>query len=179
MSLDLVTHIIAGTPLWVFALFAYVMLQGYRRLSPRVTTIRRVAVIPALFILWGLYGLFSRPLGLEVVAATWLPAAVLGAVLGALTSPRHLQVDRWRGLVRQPGSVLPLVRLTLIFGAHYALNIAMAMRPDVRPALILCDIAVSGVSAGYFLGWLASFLRTTRQAPEADLSAFGAAEVAP
>jgi len=175
MFLDLVTRIIAGTPLWVWALLAYIILQGYRRLSPQVTTIRRVAVIPALFVLWGLYGLFSRPIGLEAVAAAWLPAAILGTVLGMLTSPRALQVDRWRGLVRQPGSVLPLVRLTLIFGAHYGLNIAMAMRPDLRSTLILCDIAVSGVSAGYFLGHLAAFLRTIRQAPEADLSAFAVA----
>jgi len=175
MLLDLVTRIIAGTPLWVFALFAYVILQGYRRLSPQVSTIRRVAVIPALFILWGLYGLSSRPIGLEAVAAAWLPTAALGTMLGMLTSPRSLQVDRSRGLVWQPGSVLPLVRLTLIFGAHYALNIAMAMRPELRHTLILCDIGVSGISAGYFLGWLAAFLRTTRQAPEADLSSFAVA----
>src|SRR5471030_3266263 len=111
MSLDLVNRIIAGTPIWVFALFAYAIRQGYRRLTPQVTAIRRVAVVPALFIAWGLYGLFSRPIGPEQVAAIWLPSAGLGIILGALASPRRLQVDRWRGLVRQPGSVLPLLRL--------------------------------------------------------------------
>jgi hypothetical protein len=175
MSLELIPHIIADTPLWVFAIFAYVILQGYRRLSPQVMTIRRVIVIPLLFVLWGLYGLSFRPLGLEAVAAAWLPTAMLGTVLGTVTSPRALRVDRVRGLVWQPGSVLPLVRLILIFGGHYALNIAMAMRPDLRPTLSLCDIAVSGMSAGYFLGWLAAFQRKTSQAPEADLSAFAVA----
>lgn len=175
MTLELVNRIIAGTPLWVFALFAYVIWQGYRRLTPQVTAIHRVAIVPALFIAWGLHGLFSRPIGPEQVAAVWLPSAALGIVLGALTSPRRLQVDRWRGLVLQPGSVLPLLRLLLIFGAHYGLNIAMALRPDARHALILCDIAVSGLSAGYFIGWIAAFLRTSGRAPEVDLSAFGLA----
>ncbi len=173
MLLELVTQIIAGTPLWVFAMFAYLTWQGCRRLRPGVTAMRRVALVPAIFILWGLYGLFTRPLAAEQVAAMWLPSAALGILLGAVTSPRRLLVDRQRGLIRQPGSVLPLLRFLLIFGGHYGLNIAMAVRPDMRHALILDDIAVSGLSAGYFIGWITAFLRTSRQAADADLSSFG------
>ena len=175
MPLELLSHIIAGTPTWVFALFAYLAWQGCQRLRPRVTTMRGVALVPTIFIVWGLYGLFTRPLAAEQVAAIWLATAAAGATLGALTSPRRLEVDRWRGLIRQPGSIQPLLRLLLIFGGHYGLNIAMALRPDARHALTLCDIAVSDLSAGYFIGWIAAFLRIKRLAPEADLSAFGTA----
>jgi len=175
MSLELLSHIIAATPIWVFALFASLAWQGCQRLRPRVTTLRRVAFVPAIFIVWGLYGLFTRPLAAEQVAAIWLATAAVGGLLGAVTGPRRLEVDRWRGLVRQPGSIQPLLRLLLIFGGHYGLTIAMALRPDARHALILCDIAVSGLSAGYFIGWIAAFLRTKGLAPEADLSAFGSA----
>jgi len=176
MSLELLSHIIAGTPIWVFALFLYLTWQGCRRLSPQVTTMRRVALVPAIFILWGLYGLFTRPLAAEQVAAVWLAAAAAGGGLGALTSPRRLEVDRWRGLIRQPGSLQPLLRLLLIFGGHYGLNIAMALRPDARHALMLCDIAISGLSAGYFIGWIAAFLHAKGKAPDADLSRFGPVE---
>lgn len=178
MSLTLLFHItgsiLSGTPAWIFGLFAYLAWQGWQRLSPQVTTLRRVATIPVIFIGWGLIGLFTRPVAAETVAAIWSAAAAAGGILGGLTSPRSLEFDRTRGLVLRPGSILPLMRNLLIFGAHYGLNIAMAMRPDARLELTGWDIAVSGLSAGYFLGWLIAFLRTAWRAPAADLSAFQA-----
>ncbi len=166
--------ILSGTPVWVFVLFAYLAWQGWQRLSPRVTTLRRVAVMPVIFIAWGLIGLVTRPVAAETVATIWSAAATAGGILGALTSPRSLEFDRTRGLVRRPGSILPLLRNLSIFGAHYGLNVAMAMRPDARMDLIGWDIAVSGLSAGYFLGWMIAFLRTAWRAPPTDLSAFHA-----
>lgn len=174
MSLQTILYIVAGTPVWVFALLAYLVWQGVGRLRPQVTSIWRVGVVPAIFIVWGLYGLFSRPIGLDQVAMVWLPTAAAGALLGTLTSPRRLEVDRWHRLVRQPGSALPLVRMLSIFIAHYVLNVAMVIVPEAKLTLMLSDIAVSGIGAGYFIGWIATFLYTVRGAPEMDLAAAGA-----
>lgn len=174
MSLALLAHIVgavlSGTPTWVFVLFGYLTWQGWLRLSPQVTTLRRVAIIPVVFIAWGLIGLFTRPVAADTVAMIWLATATAGGVLGALTSPRSLEFDRTLGLVRRPGSILPLMRNLLIFGAHYGLIVTMAMRPDIRVELTGWDIAVSGLSAGYFLGWIVAFFRRVRLAPPADLS---------
>lgn len=178
MSLHLVSEILTGTPLWVFGLFAYVMWMGARRLGPRVSSIRRIWFVPLLFIVWGLVGLASRPVPAELVALIWGASALAGIALGILGRPRQLLVDRQHGLVRQQGSVLPLVRYALIFGAHYALNVAMHIRPDLRHNLILADIAVSGIGAGYFAGWILSFLRGLARANEADLSSQAAAPTA-
>jgi hypothetical protein len=177
MSLELLSHmivgIVSGTPLWVFALLAYLIRQGIRRLDPQVSTIRRVAVAPLVFVAWGLYGLATRADATGLGLGLWLATAVGGIGLSLLSRPRGLQVDRWRGLVRQPGSMLPLVRYLLVFGSHYALNIAMAIRPGDRATLALCDIAVSGVSAGYFVGWIVAFFAACRQASDTDLSGGG------
>jgi hypothetical protein len=171
MSFEFASHIVAATPLWIFFLFAYLVRQGYQRLRPQVSSFRRMLLVPAIFIAWGLYGLYQRSTG-DQDLLVWLAAAAGGSMLGAVTSPRHLRVDRWRNLVLQPGSILPLLRYALLFGGHYGLNIAMAMRPEARPVLVLWDIAVSGLGAGYFLGWISTAMLACRTAPEADLSTF-------
>jgi hypothetical protein len=79
-------------------------------------------------------------------------------------------VDRPRQLVRLRGSVLPLVRILVIFGAHYALQVAAALHPDNRATFMAWDIYVSGASAGYFFGWSIRFLRAYRTAPQVDLA---------
>jgi hypothetical protein len=95
--------------------------------------------------------------------------AVIGGALGLLGG-MTLTVDRPRQLVLLRGSIMPLVRLMLIFGAHYALQVAAALHPDERTTLLIWDIYVSGASTGYFIGWSARFLQSYRKAPQADLA---------
>jgi hypothetical protein len=73
--------------------------------------------------------------------------------------------------VRQPGSVVPLLRNLGLFGAHYVLQVAMAVRPQWRDALLGWDLAVSGFSVGYFVAWSLRFVQGLRRAPDTDLLA--------
>lgn len=174
MSFTVVSRIFADTPTWVFALFAYLVWQGVQRLRPTVGSLRRTVVVPLIFIAWGLIGLSSRPVDPTLVAIAWGGGALVGAALGLLGRPRGLIVDRAHGLVRQRGSLLPLLRYSLVFGSHYALAVAMAMHPAERNTLLLADITVSGIAAGYFARWLLAFAIALRTASEADLSATAA-----
>jgi hypothetical protein len=69
-----------------------------------------------------------------------------------------------------PGSVLPLLRILIIFGAHYVLRVAATIRPDSSSTYLTWDIYVSGAGAGYFFGWSLRFIRSYRGAPSADLA---------
>ena len=160
--------ILRGTPVWVFALAGYLAWMGIVRLRPRVTGVRRIGILPVVFVGWGLFGLFRHDGAFAAALADWACGAA-GGLLAGYGPRQRLVVDRLRGLVLQPGSALPLVRNLALFGAHYALQVAAAIQPSVREGLMRWDIAVSGLGAGYFIGWAFRFARTYRAAPETSL----------
>jgi len=163
-------RILSGTPIWVFVLFAYLLWAGIQRLRPRVRQLAKIWITPGFFIAWGLIGLFQRPGDFSDVLSHWAIGAVIGGALG-LSLGIPMQVDRSRKLVFLPGSFLPLLRILVIFGAHYWLQVAAAIHEDQRAAYLAWDTYVSGGAAGYFLGWSVRFLQSYAKAPAAELSA--------
>jgi hypothetical protein len=162
-------RILSGTPIWVYILLAFLLWTGATRLKPGVRALARIGITPGIFIVWGVIGLFQRPGDFSGVLAHWAVGAVLGLLLG-LAFGIPMQADRARRLVLLPGSVLPLLRIVIIFGAHYVLRVAAAIHPDQAAAYLTWDIYVSGASAGYFFGWSVRFMRSYRNAPPADLA---------
>jgi hypothetical protein len=142
--------IIEHTPRWVWVVLALLIWLGIQGLRPRRVALARIFITPAVFILWGLVALGSRaepPLLLD-----WGVTAAIGMGLAVAT----LRLDGVRiasGFAELPGSWLPLVRNLTIFAAKYVLAVAMARNPDARATLAYWDIGVSGLSAGYFIGW--------------------------
>lgn len=163
--------ILANTPLWVWALLALLVWLGSLGLKRRRMALRRVVVIPAVFILWGLSGLTARPFDAGTIAALWLGGLVAGFTLGLATGPRLIGVDRARREVELPASGWPLARNLIIFFTHYALTVLAAILTAQKAALLQADITVSGVSAGYFIGWFAAILRRYRAAVVSTASA--------
>lgn len=164
--------IVQGTPAWVFVLFAVLVWLGAKRLRPRITPLARVWTVPAIFIVWGLSGLLAHGGSPMQSAGHWLLGAAFGAALGAWSlSPDALRFDRRNGLVRQPGSVVPLLRNLAIFAGHYALQVVAATQPHLRDSAMGWDLYVSGFSAGFFIGWAIRFVLSMRVAPQTDLVA--------
>jgi|SRR5579871_434025 len=164
MSIGLVLTVLQNTPWWVWVLLATLTLLGLQARRPRRLRVVRALVTPGVFMAWGLTSLAAR--GTPGVIATWLAAAALGAGLGlAVTRLDGVRADRALGLVELPGSWVPLVRNLAIFAVRYGLAVAAALAPAVRDQLMFCDLAMSGLSAGYFLGWLAVFVRRYRRTP--------------
>jgi hypothetical protein len=161
-----VLAIVQYTPWWVWGLLALLVLLGLQAARPRQTRLRRALVTPLVFVGWGVSGvaLHATP----GVLAAWLGAAALGGALGWTTTRLdRVRADRARGTVELPGSWLPLARNLAIFAVRYALAVAIARLPAARDQLVLCDLAVSGLTAGYFLGWLVVFVRRYRDTPAA------------
>jgi hypothetical protein len=169
MSLPMIAAILSGTPVWVFVLLAFLLWTGAKRLKPGVRELAKIGVTPSIFILWGVIGLFQRPGDFAVVLAHWAVGALLGGALG-LAASISMQVDRPRRLVLLPGSALPLLRILVIFGAHYVLRVAAAIHPDMGATYLTWDIYVSGASAGYFAGWAVRFARSYLKAPQVELA---------
>ena len=170
MTRDLLAGLLHGTPIWVFALFGYLLWAGIRALTLSARKVSRVWITPAIFIAWGVIGLVMRSGSLAENLIHWLIAALIGIGIGVLARV-PLQVDPSKNLVVQPGSVVPLIRNVAIFGAHYVLNVLATMKPEMSMQYVTWDIYVSGASAGYFAGWAIRFARSYRQAMLRDSNA--------
>lgn len=167
--------ILQGTPTWVFALLVVLVWLGAKRLRPSTMSLARVWTVPAIFIFWGLSGLFAHSGSPLDIASHWLVGAALGAGLGAWSpSPDALRFDHRNRLVHQPGSVLPLLRNLAIFAGHYLLQVFAATHPHLRDSAMGWDLYVSGFSAGFFIGWAIRFVIGMRRAPQTDLLASAA-----
>jgi hypothetical protein len=153
-----VLGILTHTPPWVFLLFAYLVWQGIRALQPRTQSIWRLMIVPLIFIVWGLSRIGLRhDNGWPLLA--WLTAAIVMAPLAFLTGPRLLAVDRSKGLVTRAGSALPLIRNVTVFALQYGVAVMAALQLDGHAVVAIVGRAVSGATAGYFLGWAVALLR--------------------
>jgi hypothetical protein len=162
---DFAIAIATHTPWWVFAILAYLIWMGVKGFQPRTLPLARVFITPAVFIVWGVLGAAGRHLPPVLNAAAWIGGAVLGAIPGVLTCPRRIELNRSRNLVHVEGGPFPLVRNLTIFGLRYGLAIATATAHGDDPGLAAIATAVSGLSAGYFLGWTATVWRALGRAP--------------
>lgn len=143
------------TPVWVFALLAALIALGVQGLRPRSLPLWRVMIVPTVFILWGVLGIVTRSAAFPIGVIDWLIAAAAGfAIAWRTTRLKGVQFDQRRRQVLLPASGVPLARNLLVFFAKYSLTAAVAVNPALQAALLPWDIGVSGLSAGYFIGWL-------------------------
>lgn len=168
---QLILRILAGTPLWVWAMLALLVGLGVMQLHDREVPIARAVGVPVGL---SLLSLFSAGSFGPAALGAWVPAALL-AGLGGLMSARRAMRDtpdtpRDRGprpgRMQVPGSVLPLVLTLAIFSLRYGLAIALRLdAPFVaHPALAPAVGVAYGACSGLFLGRLLSQWRRHRPA---------------
>ncbi len=161
---DILT-VLQHTPTWVFALFGVLLVLGLQSLKPRTVAVWRVLIVPAVFIAWGLYGLAVRSSISPELPWFWVGAACVAAVGSWLvTNLDSMRPEPAYGRVHLEASAFPLVRNMVLFFAKYCIGIAIAYAIVDRQALYPFDVAISGLSAGYFAGWLARFAQRYRSA---------------
>ena len=160
--MQIAVRILANTPIWVFALLAYLIWQGLQALRTSTQPIWRMLIVPSVFLLMGLSRLVTAgDNGLAPLLA-WFAAALSFASLALYHGPRLLAVDRKTGRVTRPGSAAPLLRNVTVFSLQYAVAVATAMKLEPHGAVAVIGHAVSGASAGYFSGWAVALLRRYR-----------------
>lgn len=147
----LLTH----TPLWVYALFFFLVSRGIKALKPGEVTLVKLAIVPVLLTTWGLHDLIWIYGVSSASMVPWAGAAGLGALLGwFLIRAKSLEVDRARGVILRPAdyTVLPLVLLT--FAVKYTFGVMGVVAPELLldRAVWIVDLTFSGLVAGIFVG---------------------------
>ncbi|SNS30342.1 hypothetical protein SAMN05216374_0731 [Tardiphaga sp. OK246] len=159
--MDIAWRILTNTPIWVFALLALLIWLGSLSLRPRKTPLRRLLIVPMVFLLMGLSRLIFAGGQLHLIGA-WLAAAIVMAAVALWIGPGETTVDRQDGTILRPGSWLPLIRNLSVFLLQYAVAVATAMKLGSGAAVPLIGQLVSGACAGYFLGWTVGLIRRYR-----------------
>jgi hypothetical protein len=157
---------LSHVPWWVVPLLAFLIWRGWQASRSRTVALRAVFIAPAIFIGWGIVSLVTRASTTPVLALVWFAAAAAGGLLVLTSRPPAVQADQARRLISLPGSWWPLARYLGIFVAKFVLAAWSAMQPAMRQELAFWDVGVSGLSAGYFIGWLIAVWRRYRHAPD-------------
>jgi hypothetical protein len=159
----LALNILSNTPIWAYALLLYLIWQGCNGLRTRTVALWRALLVPTIFLCPGVWRLVQS-LNLDGPLFAWFAAALVFASLALVRGPRVLSVDKSAGTITRPGSVMPLVSNVTIFMLQYALAVAAAMHLDTQGAGAIVSRAVSGATAGYFIGWSLALLRSYNSA---------------
>lgn len=150
-------QIFSHTPLYVWAILAFLVYRGVLASRAREVTLRKLCIIPLVMLalsLSGVHGSFGFG-GMAPFA--WTAGALAGAALAwTLTDARKIVAIPARGSVQRPGSWLPLILMMCIFCMKYAVAVTLAVAPATAhaPAFMLPVCLAYGCFSGLFLGGL-------------------------
>ncbi len=172
--MEYLVRIVEGTPWWVWLLFAYLVVRGIKALRPSTGPVWRFAILPAVFLAWGIASL-ANDFGITALSAgSYLAGLAVGAGLGWLMpGGQAIRADRAHGLVQVPGGPTTLFLILAIFAVKYCFGVWMGMEPEViaQGWFVMANCGLSGLIAGMFAGRFARLVRAYRTRPEEDLSA--------
>ncbi len=156
--MSVVANIVQHTPIWVFVLLAVLLTFGIQSTRDRTVPLWRLLTIPGIFLCWAVLTLVRYG---EVDLSLWW---TISLIISALVSWNLGSTDGFRfveatGGIAMRGSVFPLLRNLVLFFAKYVVTAAIAISAYDRAALLDMDVVISGISAGYFIGWLGHFFR--------------------
>jgi hypothetical protein len=150
-------EVIAHTPPWVWVLLAFLVYRGIVALQPRISAPQRLLIMPLVFLIWGLTGLFGQAAAnLPIAVATFVLGIGAGAGTGrvvAMMRPAPV-FDPATRLLHLPGSPAPLILAVVGFTAKYLTSVAMALNPELRAQTFFNAFLglEGGVLAGIFWG---------------------------
>jgi hypothetical protein len=169
MLIQILTH----TPLYVWAILAFLVYRGVAAMRDRDVEVRKLVIIPAVMLVLSLQDMNTKfGLGGWTLAA-WALAAAGVALAAGLAAPARIAASAAPGCVRVRGSRLPLVMMLAVFCTKYAASVTLAVAPQLRhDMLFACAVCgLFGVFNGWFIGRLAGDMASARMLPSGAVAA--------
>jgi len=150
-------QIISHTPLYVWALLAFLMYRGYLASKDREATLRNLAIIPGVMLVLSIQGILGKFGGSDVALVAWAAGAIASTALTwTLVDASRITADRSKGTLHQRGSWIPLMLMLSIFVVKYAVAIVSAMHPELNDSgtFMFAVCILFGLFNGIFFGRL-------------------------
>lgn len=160
--LDFITHMLVDTPLWVYALFLFLLFRGIKARRPATVTLPRLAIIPLIFLFWDLYDLLIyRHLSVSIVLL-WIGVLFIGALLGyVLIRPERITRGTEPGTLHRQADYSALPLMMTAFAIKYVFGVMAAVAPATmhKPIMSGTAVVVGGLFAGSFIGKFTRYCR--------------------
>ncbi|MES2934086.1 MAG: DUF6622 family protein [Pseudomonadota bacterium] len=150
-------QIITRTPIWVWALLAFLIYRGVIASIDREVVFKKLFIIPLLMMALSIQGIVNT-FGAHLMAPViWFSAAALGGwITWKLVKSDDITPRPATGTVFQPGSWTPLAIMMGIFLTKYIVSITLSMHPALAQNMqFVCTVCgLYGVFNGILLGKL-------------------------
>jgi len=149
-------QILSHTPVYVWAILAFLVWRGVAELREREIALPRMFVLPLAMLVLSLHDI-ARKFGFDTTAfIAWTAAFAAAALLAWRFGRVRVAPGSAPGRVRVAGSVIPLVLMLSIFTLKYLTSVLLAVRPELagHGMVVVAVCAMFGVFNGYFLGRL-------------------------
>ncbi|MBD8643178.1 DUF1453 domain-containing protein [Stenotrophomonas sp. CFBP 13724] len=168
--------LVSHTPIWVWVLLAFLVTRGINAMKPGETSLSKLAIVPALFTVWGVWSINARYPASWEAWALWVVGNAAGAGVGWILLRRlKLRVESstgklWRGA---DYSLLPLLLLTFV--VKYGFESALAMSPALAAdgGFRTAHLLLSGGFTGIFIGKYCRYLVASRSPAQDTLAPVG------
>ena len=149
-----VWDIVSGAPWWVYVLFVYLVMIGIKSTKPRTVPIKRVVLLPLLFLAWSFYGLYQKlQLGLFSLIPLWIIFLAIGTFLGVKEVwSWRVSVNHRKQEITLPGNYSTLVLIFLIFILKFFWGYFYATRTEISSWIYFADTLTSSLVTGFFVG---------------------------
>ncbi len=164
-------QIIIHTPLWVWAMLAFLVYRGWAASVDRESPLFKVALIPLLLLALSLHGLYAQShadaLALTAAALMALGSGFLSwTAAGRAAAAFNITPHPERGTVWLRGSWLPLLMMVSVFAVKYSVAVLKAMHSGYAQGTVF-TLALSllyGLFMGVPMGRLLRIVHLYRQA---------------
>lgn len=165
---DFIFGMLAHTPVWVYALFVFLLYRGIKARKPATVALEKLALIPAIFLVWDIYDLVIYRDPTIITYLQWVVGILSGAVVGyMLINPHRLSRSAVPRNIHRPADYSALPFMLLAFSVKYVLGVLNAIAPDVlrQPVMSALAIITGGVFAGVFVGKFTRYVSFYLRAP--------------
>jgi hypothetical protein len=155
----MIQQIISHTPVYVWALLAFLLYRGYLASRDREISLLKLSLIPGVMLVLALSGMNARGALGAGVWGVWAVGMLAGAALAWRIASGNIAVNRAAGTVLQRGSWLPLALMVAIFLTKYTVAVLSVMHPELPHSLpfALGVTTLYGLFNGVFIGRLARY----------------------
>lgn len=139
----------------MYLLFAFLLYRGIKARTPATVTLEKLALIPAIFLVWDIYDLITYRDPTLITYIQWAIGILSGAIIGyILINPGRLSRSSAPRSIHRPADYSALPFMLMAFGVKYVLGVLNAISPDVlrQPAMSALAIITGGMFAGIFVG---------------------------
>lgn len=147
-------QIITRIPLFVWPLFAILLISGLRARKTSSLSIAILLLIPSIFFACSLFSFFEKYATDSLAIFFWLISFVLGFSIGFFHMKRvRLRIDSQKKKVEIPGSWIPLILSMSIFISKFSIRMMSSMMPQLKGSLLLLGLELfATIILGIFAG---------------------------